>query len=450
MTKRKWRESRGLESDLRLAVFRYALLLFAVVIMFKLFVIQILQYDFYTALASGQHELFQELRPERGDVYLHDYKDETIVLVATNQELAFVYADPRLILEADDTAEALGEIFGYDEEMIDVLEQRLDQPGDPYEPIKRELDEATLKKILALDLPGIFYVRVSSRLYPEPDMSGHVLGFVGANEDGSVSGKYGIEGYFDEILTGTKGSLRSLRDIAGRLIAVADQDLVPAVDGADIVLTIDRTIQYKACTSLKVAVEKHGADGGSVIIVSPDTGKVLAMCGAPDFDPNAYNEVDGINIFNNPAIFESYEPGSVFKPITMAAAVDVEAVSPTTTFTDTGSVLVDGWPKPIGNAEGKVYGTVAMTQVLEDSINTGMIFAMRAMGISTFEEYVKRFGFGVGTGIEIETESEGDISSLDNESEIYSATATFGQGITVTPLQLVMAYAAIANGGVLK
>ena len=281
-------------------------------------------------------------------------------------------------------------------------------------------------------------------------MSGHVLGFVGANEDGSVSGKYGIEGYFNDVLTGSAGSLRSERDIAGRLIAVADQDLIPAVDGSDVVLTIDRTIQYKACSTLQAAVLKHGAEGGSIIIVDPATGKILAMCGAPDFDPNHYGEVDSIDVFNNPAIFGSYEPGSVFKPITMAAAVDVGAVTPTTTFTDTGSVMVDGWPKPIGNAEGKVYGTVGMTQVLEDSINTGMIFAMRAMGMTVFEQYVHAFGFGSPTGIELETESSGDISSLDNASEIYSATATFGQGITVTPLQIVMAYAAIANGGMLK
>ena len=448
--RKSWRQVRAGDTDMRMEIFRFALVAFAGVIVLKLFVLQVLQHDFYSALASGQHELFEELIPERGNIFLHNYKDETLIPVATNQELAFVYADPRLIVDADDTAEALAEIFGYAEEAIDALEQRLDQPEDPYEPIARELDETTLEKILALDLPGIFYVRESSRLYPEPEMSGHVLGFVGTNEDGSVSGKYGIEGYFDEILTGTQGSLRSERDIAGRLIAVADQELEPAVDGADIVLTIDRTIQYKVCSALQTSVEKHGADGGSVIIIQPSTGKVLAMCGAPDFDPNAYNEVSSINVFNNPAIFESYEPGSVFKPVTMAAAVDVGAVTPTTSFTDTGSVMVDGWPKPIGNAEGKVYGTVAMTQVLEDSINTGMIFAMRAMGMTTFEEYVHAFGFGVGTGIELETESEGDISALDNESEIYSATATFGQGITVTPLQIVMAFAAIANGGVLK
>ena len=174
------------------------------------------------------------------------------------------------------------------------------------------------------------------------------------------------------------------------------------------------------------------------------------MCGAPDYNPNVYNEVDSIRIFNNPVLFNAYEPGSIFKPLTMAAAVDVGAVTPKTTYIDTGSVMVDGWHKPIGNAEGKVYGESDMTKVLEDSINTGMIFSMRAMGQETFVEYVKAFGFGKTTGIEIETEVPGTIDALDLGSEIYAATASFGQGITVTPLQIVMAYAALANGGVLK
>lgn len=445
-----WRRTNSTNTDVRLEIFRYAIILFAGVIVLNLLFIQLFQHDFYEALASGQHELFQELIPERGEIYLHDFKDDTLVPVAVNQQLAFVYADPREIEDADDTAEAVGELFGYDDAAVGMLEKRLNQPEDPYEPIEREVDDGILEELLALELAGIHYTRETSRLYPEPEMSGHVLGFLGTNEDGTSSGKYGVEGYFDELLTGTQGYLLSERDIAGRLIAVGEREYEPATDGADVVLTLDRTIQYKACSSLQAAVQKHGADGGSIIIVQPSTGKILAMCSAPDFDSNAYNEVDSIDVFNNPAIFDAYEPGSVFKPFTMAAAIDAGAVTPTTTFTDTGSVLVDGWPKPIGNAEGKVYGTVDMTQVLEDSINTGMIYAMRAMGMETFVAYVKSFGFGQATGIELDTEGAGTIASLDLEAEIYAATASFGQGITVTPLQIVMAYAAIANGGVLK
>ncbi len=447
---KQWRKSKRENTNARLEVFRYGVVAFAAVIVLKLFFLQGFQHAFYEALASGQHELYQELIAKRGTIYVHDYKDETIVPVATNQQLAFIYADPRLVDDSDDTAEALAEIFHLDATATAVLENRLDQPEDPYEPIERDVSEQTLQRILDLDLDGIFYVREPSRLYPEAEMSGHVLGFVGTNEDGSESGKYGIEGYFDALLSGVHGSLLSERDIAGRLIAVGTRILEPAVDGADIVLTIDRTIQYQTCASLKAAVEKHDADGGSVVIVDPMTGDILGMCGSPDYDPNVYNLVSSINTFNNPAIFAAYEPGSIFKSFTMAAAVDAGAVSPTTTFTDTGSVMVDGWHKPIGNAEGKVYGEVDMTKVLEDSINTGMIFSMRAMGMDPFVDYVKAFGFGKQTGIELDTEVAGTIDALEIGAEIYAATASFGQGITVTPLQIAMAYAVLANGGVLK
>lgn len=447
--RKNWNARRQTDTDIRLEVFRYGCLIGVAIIVLRLFVLQVVDHSFYQALASGQHELFQELFPERGSVYVQDLKDESIVPVATNQKLAWVYADPRKIEDPDDVAEDIGALLGYDDDQIDALEERLDRPTDPYEPIMRYVEDELLEDILAYEYGGVEYIRESSRLYPEAQLGGHVVGFVGSNEDGSLSGKYGIEGHFDEELAGEVGFIRSERDISGRLIATAERSLEPAVDGADIVLTIDRTIQYMACSLLEQKVAEHQAQGGSVVILEPYTGKVYAMCGYPDYDPNTYNEVESITVFNNPTIFDSYEPGSIFKPFTMAAAVDVGAVTPSTMFEDTGSVMVDGWHKPLGNAEGKIYGEVDMTQVLEDSINTGMIFSMREMGQDVFIEYVKAFGFGELTGIGLDTEAAGDISSLEIPSEIYAATATFGQGITTTPLQIAAAYAALANGGIL-
>jgi cell division protein FtsI/penicillin-binding protein 2 len=425
------------------------MVLFAAVISFKLFVVQVLDHETYKALASGQHEIFRELFPSRGDILIHDMKDGTLVPVATVQQVAFVYADPRNIEDADMTAEKIGEIFGYDDEQTDALEERLKNKQDPYEPIERGVTEEVLETIIALELPGIHYIREEGRLYPEAGLGGHVVGFVGSSEDGTLSGKYGVEGYFNQELTGSPGFLRSERDIAGRLIAIGERSIEPAVDGADVVLTIDRTIQYFACTKLKEAVVKHSADAGSVVIIEPRTGKILAMCSAPDFEPARYSEVKSIDIFNNQAIFNAYEPGSIFKTITMAAALDTGAVTPGTTFEDTGSVLVEGWPEPLNNAENKIYGVVDMTKALEESVNTGMVFAMRQSGMEMFVEYVKNFGFGVRGGVELETEMPGNISSLEKGVEIYAATASFGQGITVTPLQMAVAYAAIANDGVL-
>ncbi len=448
--KRSWHhKTHSTDFSWRLNAFRYGMVLFAVVIVGKLAILQILDYETYKALASGQHEIFRELYPSRGDILIHDMKDESLVPIATVQQVARVYADPRNIVDADDAAEKVGKLFGYDDDQINALEDRIKNKRDPYEPIARGVTEDFLTELIALDIPGIHYIREEGRLYPEEGLGGHVVGFVGSSEDGTLSGKYGIEGYFNDELTGTPGFLRSERDIAGRLISIGERSIEPAVDGSDVVLTIDRTIQYFACEKLHAAVLKHGADGGSVVIIEPQTGKILGMCGSPDFEPDAFNEVEKIETFNNPAIFEAYEPGSIFKPITMASAIDAGAVTPVTTFEDTGSVLVDGWPQPLNNAELKVYGVINMTQVLEDSVNTGMVFAMRQMGMDKFVEYVKNFGFGVREGLELETEMPGTIAALDLGQEIYSATASFGQGITATPLQMATAYAAIANDGVM-
>ncbi len=448
--RKKWQEKSGQRKDGRVETVRIFLLLFAAVIGIKLFVLQIMDHDFYQAMASGQHEILRQLTAKRGNIFYHDYKDEKVIPVATNEQVAFVYADPRRIENVEETGIFLAKLFGYDEEKTKALIDRLGRKEDPYEPIQRKVSDTLLDKIIAKKLSGIYYTRELSRLYPEPSMSGHVIGYVSSNPDTPQTGHYGIEGYFNELLSGKAGFLRSEKDIAGRLISVGERSLQPATNGSDIVLTIDRTIQFKACTALKAAVAKHGADAGSIIIVEPSTGKIFAMCAMPDFDPNAYSQIKSIDDFNNSSIFKAYEPGSVFKSITMAAAVDVGAVTPSTRFQDTGSVLVNGWPKPLGNAEGKVYGDVDMTTVLEDSINTGMVFSMRQMGPDVFVNYIKRFGFGKLTGVELETEMPGNVSALEKNSEIYKATASFGQGITATPIQVVMAYAAIANGGVLK
>ncbi len=450
MQRKKWQQQIGSKRDWRIEFFLFGMIIFAAVIIVKLFVIQIMDHETYAALASGQHELFKKLYPERGHVFAHDGKDLSLIPVITNHQLAFLYADPRLVKDASSTIAAIAAHIPLTEDQTISLKERLSQEKDPYEPIKRGVSKDVMDQINTAKLPGIFSVLEPSRLYPEAMMSGHVLGFLGSNKEGKSTGKYGIEGFFDKELSGTEGFLKTDRDIAGRMVAVGTHTLQPAKNGSDIILTLDRTIQFKACSVLQATVLKHGADGGSIIIVEPSTGRILAMCGNPDYDPNHFNQVKNINDFNNPSIFGSYEPGSVFKPITMAAAVDVGAVSPSTTFEDTGMTMVDGWPKPIRNAQDKKYGVVDMTTVLEESINTGMIFTVRKMGSEIFSNYVKKFGFGKITGIELETESPGNISSLEKKSEIFRATASFGQGISVTPLQIVMAYAAIANGGILK
>lgn len=355
----------------------------------------------------------------------------------------------------------------------------LSKVNDIYEPIEKKIDEDKLKHFYLymlgrsditvgdienrneklylktdkseLVLPGFGYTMSSFRLYPEKNVGSHILGFTSYEDDGTERGKYGLEGFFDEDLFGAFGKVSSERG-AGGLVIVNNRQSDDKTDGKSLVLTIDRAAQFTACAALQKAVNRHGATGGSVIIVDPKTGAILAMCSAPDFDPNNYRLVENISVYNNPAVFDQYEPGSVFKAITMAAALDQKKVTPETTYEDKGQIMIPGWPKPIRNSDFETYGghgTTTMVTVLEQSLNTGAIYAMEQVGAKKFSDYVRAFGFGEKTGIELEGESAGNISSISGGKvkEISAATASFGQGITVTPLQMIMSFAAIANGG---
>ena len=499
MNSRKGRSQGGSvpSFERRLKALRLFYLVFACVIVFRLFMLQVVNAGFYDSLASGQHDFYQELIAQRGSIIVSDWKDGAEYLAATNEALAFVYAEPRKVEDPVYTSQSIARILGYeitttgesesedqgnilegvfeidentqeeaegvvsdepladqDEEIkepeeegpsdYELLVARLSKEDDPYEPIARNVSESQLNKILDLELSGIHYVLEEARSYPETNLGGHIFGFV-AHTDEGMNGQYGLEGFFEEFLSGENGFLDIVTDIGGQWIGVGKRDFEEARDGGDLLLTIDRTIQYMACRALQEGVERYEADGGSVVIIEPSTGKIVAMCNAPDFDPNIYNEVESISVYNNAAIFDPYEPGSVFKPLVMAAALDVDAVTPSQTYDDTGEVEIEEYT--IRNSDLKAYGIQTMTQVLEKSLNTGMIYVMREMTGLVMTDYIENFGFGVLTGVELDTESSGTINSLYNDHDIYYATASYGQGITSTVLQIAMAYGAIANNG---
>lgn len=323
---------------------------------------------------------------------------------------------------------------------------RLSKKDDPYEPVAQGVTEEQLRLVEALAPAGIYSLLENARSYPEPAFGGQVIGFFGQDAEGNPRGNYGLEGYFNDFLSGTSGSLYAEADVAGSWVGVGDREFIPAVNGGSLYLTIHRTLQIMVCDMLAKAVEKNQADSGVVVILEPATGRVLAMCGVPDFLPEDYGNEEDLSVYANQAIFTPYEPGSIFKPITMAAGIDTGSVTPNSTYTDTGSIEV-GWTRPIYNAAQKVFGTVTMIEALEESVNTAMVWVMRQTGQDQLKAYIEKFGFGTLTGIELNTEVPGTIASLENSAEVYSATASFGQGITTTPLQIAAAYAALANKG---
>lgn len=412
-----------------------------VVIVFRLFSLQVLQHSFYKALAEGQHAISKMLQPDRGEILSYDHYSDEPHSVATNVDVNLLYAVPKNIEDPESVAEKLISYVSLEKEELLL---RLSKKDDVYEPLEHNVSDEKWEEIEKLDLPGIEATSERTRYYPEKDIFSHITGFMGYSDDKRV-GQYGIEGYYDEELAGEQGMLKSEQDASGRWITVGETTLVSAKDGDDIVLTIDHAVQFFVCDKLAEAVQKHGASEGSAIVMDPSTGAILAMCNAPVFDANNYSDVEDIETFINSAVSDQYEPGSVFKPLAMAAALDMGAVTPSTTYEDTGEVKIDSYT--IRNSDLKANGIQTMTNVLELSLNTGAIFSVQQIGNENFYKYVQKFGFGEKTGIELEGENSGNISSLATLRDIYAATASYGQGITVTPIQMISAYAAAVNGG---
>ena len=428
----------------RIYLLTIAIFIFAVVSVVRLFDLQVLRHGYYEALASGQHAISESLIAERGEIFVKDKFSDELYPIAQNQELNLVFAIPRKIEEPQEVLDKITPILEITEEEVPMMMERLSKEGDLYEPIRHLVADEKIEELKKLEITGIDWVPENNRYYPEANTFSHLTGFWGYQSDIRV-GQYGLEGYLDEQLSGSDGYLLAEKDAGGRFITIGQKFLEEAEDGDDFVLTIDRTVQYYTCSKLKESVMKHGADQGSVIIQNPKTGAILAMCNYPDFDPNLYNEVENIEQYKNSAIYEAYEPGSVFKSITMASALDLGMVSPDTTYIDEGEVKIG--PYTIKNSDGKAYGEQTMTQVLEESLNTGAIHVVLMVGNERYYDYVNNFGFGEPIGLPLESEGNGNLSELAKLRDIYSATASYGQGLTVTPIQLISAYSTFANGG---
>jgi len=363
----------------RVRVLRLGFFAFGLLILGQLFRIQVLGHDFYAALAEGQHDLFRHLFPQRGKIYAHDLASgDQEYLLATNTTLHLLYAEPFRLKDPQAAARALAPILGEEEAAI---AEKLSKKDERYHVLARKLDDETHDRIEALGIEGIGFTEEDFRFYPEGSVGAQMLGFVGESERGR-SGRYGIEGWFDKELAGAQGYLESEKDPVGRAIAVGNRTVKPAKDGVDVVLTVDRTVQYVACRKLEEWVARHGATRGSVVILDPATGAVIALCNAPTFDPNEYGKIDDVGVYNDTATFDAYEPGSVFKTITMAAGIDTDKVSPTTPFDDPGEVKIG--PYTIRNSDLKAHGLVTMTEVLTESLNTGMVEVAHRLGAPTF------------------------------------------------------------------
>lgn len=426
------------------------LIVFGLVFASRLFFIQVVNGEYYKTLAqAGQLRKF-EIPANRGLIFMSDGTDK--IPLVLNQDYKIIYADPRYVDNVDETAIVLSEILGgkaTDYKDLLTLEDRV------YVVLKKSVEPAKADELESKQLAGIGMQSSPKRVYPEGALASQLLGFV--NNDGE--GQYGIEGYLNDELSGEAGLLRAVTDARGIPLSTADNDGgidVPARDGTDIVLTIERSVQRAVEEAVKKGVERTNGTLGSAIVIDPNSGAILAMANYPTYDPNKFYEVKDPADFSNAVVSDAYEAGSVIKPFTMSAGLQSGAINVDSTFIDSGSVEIDGWV--INNAGGRVWGQQDMTSIIVKSINTGAIHVLKQLGggeinlkarKSLYNFFTNNYRFGAKLGIAQPSENPG-ILFAPNEAEgnnVKYSNMAFGQGFTTTMLQVSASFTALVNGG---
>lgn len=440
-TMQKGREVvQSIEQKKRIEVLRFFIPFIVIALLGRLFYLQVINHDYYLKIAGNQQWAKDVIVAKRGVIYVEDSYTGELYPIAINEFKDMVYVSPEELEDPDDTVEKLISTLALEKSKEEILASF--ELSRLYVPIKHKLTDEEVGKIEELNIEGVHITEEQWRYYPENELASQILGYV--NDDGY--GQYGLEGFFDDILRGITGLYRAESDPTGTRIAFGKDVSKPAEDGDSVVLTINRDIQAEVEKLLKAQVEKFEAEGGSVIVMDPTNGDIVAMANSPAFDPNKYTEIEDFSVFKNRVVTDEYEPGSIFKVITMAAGLDLEKVEPDSTYEDTGSVVLDG--HKIMNSDKKAYGEQTMTQVLEESLNTGVAHVLDLIGKEKFHEYILNFGFGEPTGIESDAEASGQVLPPTERDHTY-ATITFGQSINTTPIQIISSFAAIANDGVL-
>lgn len=416
----------------RIRILFYFFSFLLVVILVKLFFVQILASEKYT---SNNYLQTQKIVPLRGEIF--DTNNQPLALNKTTYQLE---AEPKLIKDKSNIVKAIDNVLHIGEA---TLEAKIDMHKD-WVPITGNVSKEKRDILAKLNLPGLDFSEEMKRFYPEGSMSAQLVGFVGKTDNGDDQGYFGLEGFYQKDLAGLPGVLKTERDLLGNPIVIGVQEKLEGDDGRNLVLTIDKNVQRIAKTHLKDGMEKYGAQEGCVIIADPNTMAILGMSCLPDYDPETYYKFTEKE-FQNSAISMLYEPGSIFKPLIMAAALQERVLRPDDTMDETGPIKIGEYQ--IQTWDNKYEGKITMTRILEKSSNVGMVYVGKKLGDKKVLEYLKKYGLGQTTGIDLQGEVPGFMRSDNSWYPIDYATATFGQGIVVTPIQMIRAFSAIINGG---
>jgi len=436
--------------SLRLRIVSLFFLLAFAALISRLFFWQILRGKELATSAQNQYQLDESIPAPRGAILASDGS-----WLAAGSEAWLVYASrPDIESNERTIADQLAPLFVEDSDdhptvlaEVERVYSLLTREGAVWVPLRHKVSSEIKSNIEAMDIAGIGFELQEARFYPEASVGAHLLGFVGKDEEGEDVGYFGLEGYYNLSLSGRQGLLSFEKDARGQPILIGDASEVTAVKGVDLLTHIDRGLQLMLEEKLLEGIQRYGAKAGSAIIMDPINGAVLAMSSFPSYDPEEYFEYTN-ELFKNPIVSSSFEPGSVFKVLVMAAALDDGAVE-TDTKCDIcgGPVKVDKYTIETWNREYNEDAT--MLDVIVHSDNVGMVYTAQKLGADRLYDYLSNFGIGNVTNIDVQGESSPRIREKGTWSVVDLATTAFGQGIATTPLQIIRAVAAIANKGVL-
>lgn len=438
---------------MRLSLLRVFFTLSFFIILIRLFYWQVLRAEELVVQAEKQHFAKFLVKAKRGNIFFSD----NFPYVSSMPAFSF-YAQPKILNQ-----EEKNKILSAIPAIILKNEYILASEKDSYQlkedhqkkltsslfwiSLEKKISLQTKKEIEDLKIKGLGFDPTFIRFYPESSSSAHILGFVGSDAKGEDVGYFGLEGYYEKELRGSSGFIRHEKDALGLPILIGNFFQKGAKDGKDLVLNLDRSVQFIVENTLKKNLEIYGAKSASAVVMDPKTGGILAMASYPNYDPAAFWQFPK-EYYKNPLVADQYEPGSTFKVLVMAAAINEGLVS-AETICDicSGPISLGGFK--IRTWNNKYYPNSSMQDVIRHSDNTGMVFVGKKLGVDKFLNYLENYGFGTTTNIDLQDESSPKLRSKKNFGEIDLATASFGQGIAVTPIQMVRAIAAVANGGLL-
>ena len=407
---------------------------------------QVVKGPSYATRADKQYVKPSAALFDRGSIFFES-KDATRAAAATIGSGYVVYMNPLLVTDATQEYQALSQYITLDK--TDFL-ARAQRPHDSYEELMHKLDEKTALSIRGLGLAGVGIIKETWRSYPGAELASHTLGLIGESKDGSIEGKYGLERTYQDILdrppinSGTTGFAQLFSNV---------QDVFSDKGTAhgDIVTTIDPAVQGYVESIVSKTNDTWKPDEIGVIVIEPSTGEIRAMASLPTFNPNDLTHIKNVKILSNPLVEDSYEMGSIIKPLTMATGLDTGSITPTSTYDDTGTMTLNG--KKFSNYDGKARGIIPVQEILSQSLNIGAATVALKVdkdnGKGTFATYFSNFGLGQKSGIDQPNESTGLISSMKSGRDIETATASYGQGIAMSPITTARALSILANGGYL-